>query len=143
VKIADVNVLLYAIDPTAHHHERARRWLTATLSAGEPFGACWPVLTGFLRIVTNAGIYEHALDVDEALDLIDGWLDAPPTTIISATPRHARILRSLLTGAGAAGNLVPDAHLAALAIEHGATLASFDADFHRFSGLKLEYLAAE
>jgi toxin-antitoxin system PIN domain toxin len=76
------------------------------------------------------------LSVDEALDYVDRWLAHPVTTVVDPTPRHSRILRDLLRGVGSAGNLVPDAHLAALAIEHGAELCSADHDFGRFPGLR-------
>ena len=142
MKVPDANVLLYAIDADAHHHDLARRWLEASLSGGEPVGLAWATLLAVIRLTTNPAVYEEPLSADKALDLIDGWLDAPPATIIGPTPRHGEMLRALLSETGAAGNLASDAHLAALAIEHGATLATFDADFLRFSGLKLEYLGA-
>jgi uncharacterized protein len=141
VKIPDANVLLYAIDPSARHHERSRKWLEATLSGGEPVGLAWITLLSVIRLTTNPSIYDDPLDPDQALDLIEGWLAAAPATVVEATPRHPQVLRGLLAAAGSAGNLTSDAHLAAVAIEHGATLATFDADFHRFSGLKLEFLA--
>lgn len=142
MKVPDANVLLYAIDPSAHHHEQSKQWLEAGLSGGEPVGLAWITLLSVIRLTTNAGIYDDPLGVDEALDLLEGWLAAPPATIVDPTPRHHQVLRALLSEAGAAGNLTSDAHLAALAIEHGATLTTFDADFHRFSGLKLEYLGS-
>ncbi len=140
MKVPDANVLLYAIDPSAAHHDGARKWLEASLSGGEPVGFAWISLLTVVRLTTSPAIYDKPLDPDGALDLVDGWLDAPPATLIEPTARHPELLRALLADAGTAGNLTSDAHLAALAIEHAATLASFDADFHRFSGLKLEYL---
>lgn len=142
MRVPDANVLLYAIDPEARNHERAKAWLEASLSGGETVGLAWTTLLAVVRLTTNPAIYDDPLSPDEALDLIDGWLAQPPTTLVEPTDRHPEVLRSLLADAGAAGNLTSDAHLAALAIEHGATLTSFDADFRRFSGLKLEYLGA-
>jgi hypothetical protein len=142
VKLPDANVLLYAIDREAVHHDRARNWLETQLSGGEVVGFAWSTLLAVVRLTTNPAVYDDPLAPGEAFDLIDGWLAQPPATIVDPTERHAEILRELVADAGAAGNLVSDAHLAALAIEHGATVASFDADFNRFSGLKLEYLAA-
>ena len=97
-------------------------------------------LLGFVRIVTNPRVMSAPLTPSAAFDQIDEWLAQPPATIIQPGRRHLAICRQLLEASGTAGNLTTDAHLAALAIENGATLASFDGDFHRFSGLKLEYL---
>jgi toxin-antitoxin system PIN domain toxin len=140
VRTPDANLLLYAIDPDSRHHRVARGWLEASLSGAETTGFAWSVLLAVLRLTTNPAVFEPALAPEEALDLIDGWLEGPAGVVLHPTDRHAAILRELLAGSGAAGNLTSDAHLAAIAIEHGATLASFDADFHRFGGLRLEYL---
>lgn len=142
MKVPDANVLLYAIDPSAHHHERSKDWLEKGLSGSEPVGLAWVTLLSVIRLTTNPAIYDDPLSADGVLDLIDGWLAAPPAIVIDPTIRHPEMLRALLSEAGAAGNLTSDAHLAALAIEHGAALTTFDADFHRFSGLKLEYLGS-
>jgi uncharacterized protein len=136
VKLPDVNLLLYAADETSARHRAARQWLEQTLSGTETVAFAWLALVGFVRISTNAAIFERPLDVQEALDLVDGWLGQPCVTAIHPTDRHAAVLRELLTPLGAAGNLTSDAHLAALAIEHGATLCSCDVDFSRFSGLR-------
>ena len=140
MKIPDVNVLLYARDLTAHHHETARTWLESALSGGGTVGLAWTALLGFIRISTNPRVYARPLDVADALDQIDEWIDLSSTALVAPTNRHQAICRGLIEAAGTAANLTADAHLAALAIEHGATLATFDGDFHRFSGLKLEYL---
>jgi toxin-antitoxin system PIN domain toxin len=142
VTVPDANVLLYAIDPEASQHPRARTWLETALSGDEVVGFGWQTLLAVIRLTTNPAIFENPLAPDDAIDLVEGWLDQPPATIIHPTDRHSGILRSLLAEVGAGGNLASDAHLAALAIEHGATVASFDADFQRFSGVSLEYLAA-
>lgn len=140
MKAPDANLLLYAIDPDSRQHRVARGWLEASLSGAETTGFAWSVLLAVLRLTANPAVFDPALAPAEALDLVDGWLEGPTGVVLHPTERHSAVLRELLTGSGAAGNLTSDAHLAAIAIEHGATLATFDADFHRFSGLRLEYL---
>jgi len=140
VKIADVNVLIYAQDETATHHRRARAWLEESLSGGESTGLTWATLVGFLRISTKESVFVEPLTPTEALDLIDEWLGHPGTELVEPGRAHRGILRELIESTGTAGNLTSDAHLAAIAIESGATLASFDADFHRFKPLRFEYL---
>lgn len=140
MKIPDVNVLLYAQDRNAPRHDVAKTWLEGALSASEPIGFAWLALIGFIRIATNPVVYPHPLTAEQALDVVDGWLAQPYVIVANPTAEHPRILRDLLQPAGTAGNLTNDAHLAAVAIGHGATLTSFDGDFHRFPGLKLEYL---
>jgi uncharacterized protein len=136
VKLPDVNVLLYAVDSSAPRHAAARRWLEGRLSDTETFALAWAVLLAFLRLSTNARVFERPLRPADAFDIIDGWLAHPNATIVQATERHSAVLRELLAPLGTAGNLTSDAHLAALAIEHGAELCSSDSDFARFSGLK-------
>jgi uncharacterized protein len=136
VKLVDVNVLLYAVDEDSPHHGGAKPWLEAELSGSETFAFAWVVLLAFVRLSTNPRVFEQPLSGDEAFDLVDSWLEQPNVTIVHPTDRHSRLLRELLTPLGTAANLVNDAHLAALAIEHGAELASADSDFGRFPGLK-------
>lgn len=136
----DANVLLYAVDPSAAHHESARKWLESALSGTETTGFSWMALLAVIRISTNPVAFDPALSATEAMDLVDGWLAQPNATVVHPTERHPVVLRELLEDAGRAGTLTTDAHLAAIAIEHGATLVSFDADLHRFAGLKLEHL---
>ena len=134
--IPDVNVLLYASDETARHHDPARRWVEASLSGDEPVGFCWAVLVGFVRIATNPRVYDEPLSAEAAIDEVDAWLVPESATIVEPGRRHLEILRGLLAELGTAGNLVSDAHLAALAIERKATLVSFDNDFSRFPNLR-------
>jgi uncharacterized protein len=136
VKLPDVNLLLYAIDEESARHEGARQWLEDTLSGTETVAFAWAVLVGFLRISTNPALLGRPLSAEEALDYADGWLAQPCVTTVAPGNRHAAVLRELLEPLGAAGNLVSDAHLAALAIEHGAELCSCDTDFSRFGGLR-------
>jgi toxin-antitoxin system PIN domain toxin len=136
VKLPDLNLLIYAIDEGSPQHEQARPWLEQTLSGTEEVGFAWPVLLGFIRLSTNAAVFEQPLGAGEALDCVDGWLGQTVAAVVHPTPQHAVILRRLLEPLGTAGNLTTDAHLAALAIEHGAELCSHDADFSRFKGLR-------
>ena len=135
--LSDVNLLLYAYDASSAHHERARLWLEARLSAVETFGFAWATLLAFLRLATNPRVFESPFRIDEALDVVDAWLSVSCATVLHPGPRHAILLRQLLEPLGTAGNLTADAHLAALAIEHDAQLCSADADFTRFPGLRL------
>jgi len=136
VKLPDVNLLIYAADTASPSHHQARRWLEAELSSGQTFAFAWSVLLAFVRLTTNPKVFEEPYPVAHALDVVDSWLAQPSTTVVGPTERHARVLRELLEPVGVGGNLVSDAHLGAIAIEHGATLCTADRDFGRFSGLK-------
>ncbi|MEQ7007151.1 type II toxin-antitoxin system VapC family toxin [Actinopolymorpha sp. B17G11] len=136
MKLVDINVLIYAIDKASPQHERARHWLGAELNGADVLGLPWLVLLGFVRLVTKPQVFAHPLPVETAMDLVDGWLQRENVVIPQPGSRHATILRGLLDDLGTGGNLVSDAHLAALAIEHGFELCSCDADFSRFSGLR-------
>lgn len=136
MKVPDLNLLIYAVDRSSPAHRAALDWWNGLMSGAETVAFSWTVLLGFVRLTTNPSVVKEPLRPDEALDYIDRWLAHPISTVIEPTPRHATILRDLLAGSGTAGNLVTDAHLAALAIEHGAELCSADRDFGRFPGLR-------
>lgn len=136
MKIVDVNLLLYALDRTSPRHEPARRWLEGALSGRQTVGLSWTVLLAFVRLSTRSAVFASPLTAEEALDVVDEWLALPSVVVVHPGARHAAVLRELLAGVGTAGNLVPDAHLAALAVEHGAELCSSDADFSRFPGVR-------
>jgi toxin-antitoxin system PIN domain toxin len=136
VKLPDVNLFLYAYDECSPRHALARDWLEQTLSSAETVGLSWIVLLAFIRLSTRSVVLESPLGVDAAIELVESWLDQPCVTVIHPTKRHAAVLRELLLPLGTAGNLTTDAHLAALAIEHGALLCSCDTDFSRFPGLR-------
>lgn len=138
MRLPDVNLLIYAADEDARQHEQALDWIEATLSGVETVAFTWHTLVGFLRITTRSRGARDPWPVESALDVIDGWLAQPVATVVHPTDRHALVLRDLLAPLGAGGNLTSDAHLAALAIEHGATLCSHDNDFSRFPGLRWE-----
>ena len=136
MKLVDVNLLLYAVDESSPHHGVARPWLEDELSGSETFALAWAVLLAFVRLATNPRVFAAPLAVEEALDLVDSWLEQPNATVVHPTDRHSRVLRELLLSLGTAGNLTSDAHLAALSIEHGAELCSGDSDFARFPGVR-------
>jgi toxin-antitoxin system PIN domain toxin len=136
VTIVDVNLLLYATDEGSPRHGAARRWLARQLSGDDTFAFAWTVLLAFLRLSTSPRIFERPLSADRAFDVIDRWLAQPCAVVLHPGDRHAALVRELLRPLGTAGNLVSDAHLAALAVEHGAELCSCDADFSRFAGLR-------
>jgi toxin-antitoxin system PIN domain toxin len=137
VKLPDVNLLIYAVDSGSAQHERARPWLEQALSGTEEVAFAWAVLLGFLRISTNPAAFAAPLEAEEALEHIREWLGQPAATTVAPGSGHVGLLEELLKPLGAAGNLTSDAHLAALAIEHGAELCSADSDFGRFgAGLR-------
>lgn len=135
MKLVDANVLIYAVNSDAPHHERSRRWLESALSGTDRIGMAWAVLLAFLRVTTRRGIMERPLKVNDAISYIDSWLLQPAVETVAPGPHHWPILRNLLGASGTAGNLTSDAHLAALALEGGWTLVSTDNDFRRFAGL--------
>ncbi len=136
MKLVDANVLLYAVNERAEHHNVSRSWLEASLAGADTVGFAWLPLVAFLRMATKAGLFPEPLTIDEAVDQIERWLAAPAAMIVEPTARHTTVLRDLLLAIGATGgNLVNDAHLAALAVEHRAGVVSFDHDFGRFPGV--------
>jgi toxin-antitoxin system PIN domain toxin len=135
VVIVDANVLLYAVDRASPHHERSRAWLDAALAGGEAVGLAWIALLAFVRVGTNASILPSPMTTDEATGQVEAWLSAPSAVAANPTPRHPALLRGLLRETGTGGNLTTDAHLAALSIEYGADIVSYDRDFGRFPGI--------
>ena len=135
MRLVDANVLLYAVNADARHHERARRWLDAALSGGDTVAFAWVALLAFLRLATKEGLFPSPLSVAQAMDQVDAWLAAPPAVVVTPTTDHPVVVRRLLGETGVGGNLVNDAHLAALAIEHRCEVVSFDNDFGRFGGV--------
>jgi len=143
MKLPDVNVLLSAVNEASDDHALARDWLEQACNASEGIGFAWVALLGFLRLTTRRAILPSPLPVEDALGVIRAWTTLPRASILNPTERHTLVLSRLLIAAGTAGNLTTDAHLAALAIEHGATMVSFDSDFERFSGLDFELLGGQ
>ncbi len=142
MRLPDTNVLLYAVNRDAPQQAVAERWLTEAFDSPAGAGLAWVVLLGFIRIATRPGIFANPLSAEQALRCVDDWLAHPAARVVQPGERHAALLGRLLLGAGVAGSLTTDAHVAALAIEHGATLGTFDRDFARFAGLDWQLLAA-
>lgn len=134
--IVDANLLIYATNRESRDHSAAKAWWETVLNADEPVGLPWLVILAFLRITTNPRILESPLSFRQAAAAVDEWLEQPPARVVEPTERHWGIFKDLLMPFGAAANLTSDAHLAALAVEHGAELCSADADFSRFPNLR-------
>lgn len=134
--LVDVNILLQAINSDAPRHAEARTWWDAQLSDGKPVCLAWATVLGFVRIATNPRIFPRPLTVEETSEYVDLWLSRPCVRLIEPVEGHWERVRDLLAQAGTAGNLTTDAHLAALAVEHGCEVCSTDADFSRFPGLR-------
>lgn len=135
MRVVDTNVLIYTTDPQGAHHAAASKWLADSMQLPGGVGFAWSSLIGFIRITTRAGILRRPLQIAEALAVVEDWIAHPGARVVSPGPQHAAVLGRLLLTCGTAGNLTNDAHLAALAIEHGAELGTFDRDFKRFDGL--------
>jgi toxin-antitoxin system PIN domain toxin len=135
VTLIDVNILLFASNAESDHHTVSRGWLDGQLSGSAPVGMPWSSLLAFLRIATNPRAFRSPLTMAIAWQQVASWLSVETVWTPEPTERHAAVLGNLLALPGVHGNLVPDAHLAALAIEHGLTLCSTDGDFARFPGL--------
>lgn len=136
--LVDANLLIYAVDIRAAHHQQAAAWLTGVLNGDERVELPWQSIGAFTRIMTNPRVTARPLGGEEAWDLVMGWLAADAVWIPPATERTAAVYRRLLGQTTITSNLVPDAQLAALAIEHGVTLCSADSDFARFPDLRWE-----
>ncbi len=134
--LVDANLLIYAIDADSPHHAQARRWLEELLSGTTPVGLAWIVTLAFLRITTRPGILARPLTPDQAIGFIDDWLNQPYVRAVGPGEHHWQVLRNLITTTGTAAALVSDAHLAAMAIEHGCAVYSTDHDFKRFPGVE-------
>ena len=135
--LTDANLLLYAYNVDAAEHKTSRQWLETQLSGPNLFCFAWQTITAFLRISTNQRAFAAPLSIKEATSIVTEWLERPQTVLLTPGEKHWDIFQTLLESGQATGPLVMDAHLAALALEHGAALASTDRDFSRFAGLKL------
>ncbi len=142
--VIDANVLLYAYNADAPQQRIAAQWLAELLDSGETIALPWVTVWAFIRIATNSRIWANPRPAKEAFAIVGEWLGQPGVVPLQPGPLHAKILERLVTGYGASGPLVTDAVLAALAMEHGALLASTDQDFRRFPDLRwLNPLGAE
>jgi toxin-antitoxin system PIN domain toxin len=134
--VPDLNVLVYAYNADSLRHAAAKLWWEDTLNGQRPIGFAWATLLGFLRVMTQRRILERPMKTADAIRTVSDWLAQPSVQIVTPGDGHARILFDLIGEAGTAGNLTTDAHLAALAIEYQAEIASADTDFARFPGLR-------
>lgn len=136
MRVVDANVLLYATNSSVPHHSAAKTWLDKGLSGQDTIGFCWVSLLAFVRLVTKVGLFPEPLSVTEASDQVINWLAAPGAVLVHPGPNHAEQLARLLGAVGTGGNLVNDAHLAAIALEQRAEVVTYDNDFDRFPGVR-------
>lgn len=141
--VVDLNLLIYAVNRDSAEHGAAKAWLEDVLSGDEPIGLPWIVLIGFIRLSTSNRIFRNPLTPEQALALVDSWLDQPPVVALCPDTEHWTVLRELLSRTTRIGDLATDAHLAAMAIENGAELCSTDTDFARFRTLRWRNPLAE
>jgi hypothetical protein len=134
--LVDANLLVYAHVKNMAQHAKAKAWLDAQINSPARVGLPWPSLLGFLRLVINPRVFNEPETLEDAWQRVGDWLDNPNVWIPQPTERHREVLASLLPATAGRPNLVPDAHLAAVAIEHGLTLCSADGDFGRFPRLR-------
>ncbi|MGL5858741.1 MAG: type II toxin-antitoxin system VapC family toxin [Angustibacter sp.] len=136
MRLVDANVLLYAVNEDADHHSDSRTWLDEALAGDESVGLSWGVILAFLRLSTKVGLFPSPLPVPEATARVTEWLARPSALLVEPTARHLDVLAGLLATVGTGGNLVSDAHLAALAVEYDAVVVTYDSDFGRFKGVR-------
>ena len=141
MQIPDTNLLVYAVHADSPYHASAKQALEALLADERGMALCWMVLVGFIRISTRRGILPDPLSVAEVLSVVEDWLTHPRVRVLEPGPMHSGILGRLLLETGSAGNLTTDAHIAAIAIEHGAEVITFDRDFAKFTGLRYQLLS--
>lgn len=137
--LVDVNLLLYAHNTGSREHAGAAPWLSKMLSGPQTVAFSWDTILGFLRLATTPRLFARPLELGEAISIVGVWLARDNVVIVGPSARHWQVLKELLPNSRARGSLIMDAHLAALAIEHGATLCTNDRDFLRFPGLKVEF----
>lgn len=142
MNLVDANVLLYAVNEADPRHDESRQWLDGALAGREAVGFAWTVLVAFLRLSTKVALFPNPLPVRDATERVARWIAQPPSVIVEATPRHLELVGGLLATIGTGGNLVSDAHLGALALEHDAVVVSYDTDFDRFTGVRRREPAA-
>ena len=134
--VPDVNLLLYAYDDESPFHEKAARWWKDTLSGEEPVGLPQVVIFGFVRVGTNARAFRRPMTPADAAGLVRSWTARPVVQLLDVNASHVEHVLKSVEGVGAAGNLVTDAQIAAIAIQHGAVVHTTDTDFMRFTGLR-------
>lgn len=136
MKVVDANVLIYAVDSGSEQHLVSRDWLNRALSGHNAVGFTWGTMLAFMRISTHRSIFSNPLTVTQAGEQLADWVSAPGAVVLEPAPMHLHTLMKLLEASGTAGNLAHDAHIAAIALEHGADVVSYDRDFDRFPELR-------
>jgi len=136
VIVLDANILLYAYDSASSHHSKARAWVERVFSAAAPIGLPWQTVTAFLRIMTNPRLPGERFSTQEAVQVVDRWLEQPNIRLLAPGDDHWPLFRQMIVEGQASGPLITDAHLAALTIEYGGVLHTTDRDFARFPGLR-------
>ena len=135
--LVDANILLYGYDSASPHHAHSRQWIETEFSSGRPVGLALVTLLAFIRISSDRRVYARPLKPTEACALVQEWLGQPSVRMIQPGPRTWTILSNLCDKGQAKGAMVMDAHLAALAVEHGARIATTDRDFARFANVEI------
>ncbi|MEM7698552.1 MAG: type II toxin-antitoxin system VapC family toxin [Verrucomicrobiota bacterium] len=134
--VPDINLLVFAYQRNAPHHEAAKRWWEELINGDRAVGIPWVVSSGFIRLMTHPRVSTHPMEPAEALDLVERWFHFPQVAPVNPGRRHLQTLRQMLVAAGVGGNLVTDAHIAAIAVEYQSEVHSNDSDFGRFPGLR-------
>ncbi len=134
--VLDANLLLYAYDSASPQHAKARAWIERVFSGAVPVGLPWQTISAFLRIMTNARLPGERFTLDEAVQVVESWLEQPNVRLLAPGDDHWQLFRQAMVEGQAAGALVSDAHLAALTVEYGGVLHTTDRDFARFPGLR-------
>ena len=135
--VPDINLLIYAYNELAPHHKRAKKWWEKVLSEDTVVSIPWAVTLGFVRLMTHRQVLETPLSVSACCSIVEEWFDRPNVQPLEPGSRHFLIFKEFLSSSGSGGNLVTDAHIAALVVEHSSELHTNDADFSRFVGLNL------
>lgn len=134
--VLDANILLYAYDSSSSHHVKARAWVEQAFSDSAPVGLPWQTISAFLRIMTNLRLPGERFTLQEAVEIVDRWLEQPNVRLLAEGEDHWQLFRQLMVEGQASGGLVSDAHLAALTLEYGGVLQTTDRDFARFPSLR-------
>ena len=134
--VLDANILLYAYDSASSHHTKARAWIEEVFSGTSPVGLPWQSASAFLRIMTNPRLPGERFALNEAVQVVDRWLEQPNLQILTPGDDHWQLFRQMIVEGQAPGPLISDAHLAALTVEYGGVLHTTDRDFARFPGLR-------
>lgn len=137
--VVDANLLIYASSEASPFYPAASDWLVSVLSADEPVRMPWSSIHAFLRVATHPSLSDPPMTSARTVEIVHSWLSHPNVTIIEPGPNYWPILHRLVLETPARGNLITDAHLAALAIEHDATVYTTDRDFRRFRGVRVTY----